>query len=58
LGGISWGGRIEIFNLENMKTTKKTTQYQTGEQIVKKKLDEANYALSKTDLSKLLLKNS
>jgi hypothetical protein len=41
-----------------MKTTKKTTQYQTGEQIVKKKLDEANYALSKTDLSKLGLKNS
>jgi hypothetical protein len=41
-----------------MKTTKNTTQDQTGEQIVKKKLDEANYALSKTDLSKLRLKNS
>lgn len=39
--------------LENMKTIKKTTQYPTDEQIVKKKLDEANYALSKTDLSKL-----
>ncbi|MDZ7900120.1 MAG: hypothetical protein U5N85_19120 [Arcicella sp.] len=41
-----------------MKTAKKTTQYQTGEQIVKKKLDEANYALSKTDLTKLGLKGN
>lgn len=41
-----------------MKTTKKVIQYPTGEQIVKKKLDEANYALSKTDLSKLGLKNN
>ena len=42
-----------------MKTTKKATQYPaTGEQIVRKKLDEANYVLSKTDLSKLGLKSS
>ena len=41
-----------------MKTTKKTTQYPTGEQIVRKKLDEANHALSKTDLSKLVIKNN
>lgn len=37
-----------------MKITKKVTQYPTtGEQIVKKKLDEANNVLSKTDLTKL-----
>ena len=41
-----------------MKTTKKTTQFPTGEQIVRKKLDEANYVLSKTDLSKLGLKSN
>jgi hypothetical protein len=42
-----------------MKTTKKVTQYPTsGEQIVRKKLDEANYALSKTDLTKLGLKSN
>ena len=41
-----------------MKTTNKTTQSPTGEQIVRKKLDEANYALSKTDLSKLGLKSN
>ena len=41
-----------------MKTAKKTTQYPTGEQIIKKKLDEANEVLSKTDLSKLGLKSN
>ena len=42
-----------------MKTTKKVMKYPTtGEQIVRKKLDEANYVLSKTDLSKLGLKSS
>ena len=41
-----------------MKTTKKTTQYATGEQIIRKKLDEANDALSNTDLSKLDLKSN
>jgi hypothetical protein len=40
-----------------MKITKKVTQYPTtGEQTVRKKLDEANDALSKTDLTKLGLK--
>ena len=41
-----------------MKTTKKTTQNPTEEQIVRKKLDEVNYALSKTDVSKLGVKNN
>ena len=41
-----------------MKTTKKTTQSPTGEQIVRKKLEEANYALSKTDLFNLGLKSN
>lgn len=42
-----------------MKTTKKVMQHPTtGEQIVRKKLDEANEVLSKTDLSKLGLKSS
>lgn len=40
-----------------MKTINKVTQYPTtGEEIVRKKLDEANDALSKTDLTKLGLK--
>jgi hypothetical protein len=42
-----------------MKITKKVKQYPTTvEQIVRKKLDDANEALSKTDLSKLGLKSS
>ena len=42
-----------------MKTKKKTTEYPTsGEQIVRKKLDEANDVLRKTDLSKLGLKSN
>ena len=43
---------------KNMKTNKKKTQSPTGEQIIRKKLDEANYALSKTDLSELGLESN
>lgn len=40
-----------------MKTNKKLTAKVTGEQIVQKKLDEANEMLKKTDLTKLGIKN-
>ena len=43
---------------KNIDKTSKTMQYPTGEQIVRKKLDEANYVLNKTDLSKLGLKSN